>query len=125
MNQPTASAMLGTALIGIAGWLTLRNLRLDQLNSWSFWLPLTVCLFTMGLLCWWTVLAGQQEKNRARIRASWRAGWALGAIGLVVGFLGPLVMTPSANLGPLLGILMTGPGGFVLGAVGSALATRT
>jgi hypothetical protein len=117
--------MLGTALIGVAGWLTLRNLRLDQLDSWLFWLPLTVCLFTMGLLCWWTALAGQQGKNRARIRASWRAGWVLGAIGLLAGFLGPLVMTPSANLGPLLGILMTGPGGFVLGAAGSALTTRT
>jgi hypothetical protein len=51
-------------------------------------------------------------------------GWVLGAIGLGLGFVGPLVMNPKANLGPLLGILITGPFGFVLGALGAALVWR-
>lgn len=46
--------------------------------------------------------------------------WALvvGAIGFVAGFFGPMIMTPGANQGPLLGILITGPAGVLIGAVG-------
>jgi hypothetical protein len=46
--------------------------------------------------------------------ASWKAGWLVGGVGGAVGFIGPLVIWPEANLGPLLGILFTGPAGFVL-----------
>jgi hypothetical protein len=118
-------AVLGTALVGVAGWLSLHNLRRDQLDSWIFWMPIALWLLTMGLLCWWTVLAGQETRARARIAASWRMGWVLGGIGLALGFVGPLVITPSANLGPLLGILISGPGGFVLGALVAVLAGAT
>ncbi len=118
-------AVLGTALVGVAGWLSLHNLRRDQLESWIFWMPIALWLLTMGLLCWWTVLAGQETRARARIGTSWRMGWVLGGIGLALGFVGPLVITPSASLGPLLGILITGPGGFVLGALGAAVAGAT
>ena len=62
MNHPTVSAVLGTTLTGLAAWLAFRNLRLDQLDSWSFWVPITLWLFTMGLLCWWTALSEQQPK---------------------------------------------------------------
>lgn len=117
------SSVAGAALLGSAGWITLRNLRLSNNDSWFFWVPIAGWLVTMGLLCWWAALA-HQPTTRARIGASWRAGWALGAAGLAIGFLGPLVVTPKANLGPLLGILITGPGAFVLGALAAALAWR-
>jgi hypothetical protein len=42
---------------------------------------------------------------------------ALGALGFAAGFFGPLVFSPDANQGPLLGILITGPGGALLGLV--------
>ncbi len=42
---------------------------------------------------------------------------ALGVTGFVCGFFGPIVLNPSANQGPMLGIFITGPGGAVLGAV--------
>ena len=118
-----AFAGLGTALLALAGWITLRNLSLPSNDGWIFWVPSTCWLVTMGLLCWWTALA-HQPTTRARIRASWRAGWVLGAVGLALGFLGPLLVTPKANLGPLLGILITGPGAFVLGSLAAALAWR-
>jgi hypothetical protein len=41
----------------------------------------------------------------------------LGAAGLASGFFGPMLFTPEANQGPLLGILITGPAGAVLGLV--------
>ncbi len=44
--------------------------------------------------------------------------WALrlGGIGFAAGFFGPMVLNPEANQGPLVGILLTGPGGALAGA---------
>lgn len=39
----------------------------------------------------------------------------LGVVGFCAGFFGPLIFVPEANQGPLVGILITGPGGTVLG----------
>ena len=44
-----------------------------------------------------------------------------GGIGFSAGFLGPLLFTPGSNQGPLLGIFLTGPLGFLLGAFGGAI----
>jgi|SoiMethySBSTD1v2_1073268.scaffolds.fasta_scaffold66462_3 hypothetical protein len=114
-------AGLGAAFLGLAGWIALRNLTLPSNDGWIFWVPIASWLVTMGLLCWWSALDGRRGDSRARIRASWRAGWLVGGIALALGFLGPLALTPKASLGPLLGILLTGPVGFVLGAVIGAL----
>jgi hypothetical protein len=40
---------------------------------------------------------------------------AVGTIGFAAGFFGPVILTPEANQGPLLGIFVTGPLGFVVG----------
>lgn len=42
---------------------------------------------------------------------------ALGGLGFVGGFFGPMLLAPEANQGPLLGIFITGPLGAVLGAL--------
>jgi hypothetical protein len=39
----------------------------------------------------------------------------VGAIGFSVGFWGPIIFSPGANQGPLLGLFITGPLGFILG----------
>jgi hypothetical protein len=43
-----------------------------------------------------------------------------GAIAFCAGFFGPIIFTPSANQGPLLGIFITGPLGLILGGIGGA-----
>jgi hypothetical protein len=45
--------------------------------------------------------------------------WAviLGVIGFLGGFIGPMIFTPGANQGPVLGIFITGPLGVVIGAI--------
>jgi hypothetical protein len=48
-------------------------------------------------------------------------GLLTGAAGFAVGFFGPIVLTPGANQGPLLGLLITGPLGLVFGAMGGAI----
>ena len=50
--------------------------------------------------------------------------WAavVGGIGFVGGFFGPIILTPDANQGPLLGLFITGPLGFLAGGIGGAMA---
>jgi hypothetical protein len=48
-----------------------------------------------------------------------------GAIGFAGGFVGPMILAPKNNLGPLLGIFITGPAGVLLGpALGVATRIR-
>jgi hypothetical protein len=41
----------------------------------------------------------------------------LGGIAFMVGFVGPIIFAPDANQGPLLGIFITGPLGFLVGLI--------
>jgi hypothetical protein len=41
----------------------------------------------------------------------------LGAVGFAAGFIGPMIFVPEANQGPLVGIFISGPAGFALGAI--------
>jgi hypothetical protein len=45
----------------------------------------------------------------------------LGGIGFSIGFFGPLIFSPGANQGPLLGIFITGPLGFLVGGIGGGI----
>ena len=63
-------------------------------------------------------------ESRARIWKTWRAGRLVGGIGLAAGFVGPLLLWPGGNLGPLLGILIMGPLGFVVGALGALMFAK-
>lgn len=51
------------------------------------------------------------------IRTIFKYGFIIGLISFLVGFVGPILVTPEANQGPLLGIFITGPAGFVFGLV--------
>ena len=55
-------------------------------------------------------------------------GLFVGAITFLAGFVGPMILAPEANQGPLLGILFTGPIGTVVGilwGIGRALRRRS
>ncbi len=80
------------------------------------------------LLCLTFVLRGQDDRTRATLRTASRAGLYTGAAAFLLGFVGPLVVTPDASCGPLLGIFFTGPLGFVVGvavALGVLAVTRS
>ena len=47
--------------------------------------------------------------------------FSAGAIGFVLGFFGPIIFSPGANQGPLLGIFITGPISFILGIIGGGI----
>ncbi|MFT4562263.1 MAG: hypothetical protein ACI9BW_002007 [Gammaproteobacteria bacterium] len=69
----------------------------------------------------------------SRLRIFWSRGkWSflvlkyssmVSIMGLAIGVIGPIVLIPEANQGPLLGLLIFGPGGFFCGAaLGSFIA---
>jgi len=72
---------------------------------------------TIAILCWWFALRGHIVESRYQMRFAIRGGLILGGIGFIAGFFGPIILQPSANQGPLLGIFVTGPLGFTLGTV--------
>ncbi|MFO1498834.1 MAG: hypothetical protein U1G07_10650 [Verrucomicrobiota bacterium] len=45
----------------------------------------------------------------------------LGGFGLAAGFFGPIIFTPAANQGPLLGIFVTGPVGVLIGFIAGGI----
>ena len=49
----------------------------------------------------------------------------LGVVGFALGFFGPMIFTPEANQGPMLGIFITGPLGALVGAIAGAIAAAT
>jgi hypothetical protein len=55
------------------------------------------------------------ERWRSRFRRAIGPALLVGGIGFAAGFFGPMVFAPGANQGPLLGIFITGPLGFLGG----------
>ena len=55
------------------------------------------------------------ERWRSRFRLAMAPALLAGGIGFAAGFFGPLIFAPEANQGPLLGIFITGPLGFLSG----------
>jgi hypothetical protein len=48
-------------------------------------------------------------------------GLIIGGISFCTGFFGPIIFDPGANQGPLLGIFITGPVGFVVGLIAGGI----
>jgi len=87
-------------------------------------LDLIGCVFGAGVaavavFCWWFAFRTRSAPpaSRTRMQSALRTGCVLGFVGFVSGFFGPMVFSPQSNQGPLLGMFITGPFGFVLGAI--------
>jgi hypothetical protein len=83
----------------------------------------------LGLACaagagWfvWTRWVGMAGSGVGRVLSCGLFGAiVVGAVGFSIGFFGPIIFTPSSNQGPLLGLFITGPAGFLLGGLGGLL----
>lgn len=100
-----------------------------------FWVPFSLLSSLPGH--WLLALVGSFAAAVWTARYTWRRtdgaaeGGALalalsgalivGGTGFVLGFFGPMIFAPGANQGPLLGLFITGPLGFVAGGVGGLL----
>jgi len=83
------------------------------------------CTTLFIAFCGWFALRGHLARSRSRMKLVLQGGLVAGAIGFVAGFFGPMVWSPGANQGPLLGIFFTGPIGMVVGATLGWLYART
>ncbi len=70
---------------------------------------------TIAAMLWWFALRGEDPVSRAGMRFGCLGGLVVGGIAFLAGFIAPIILKPQANQGPLLGIFITGPAGFVLG----------
>ncbi len=84
------------------------------------WIPSIISLLCAAGVGWyvWRKLGSTQE---GLVSSTLLGAVVLGAIGFCAGFFGPIIFAPGANQGPLLGIFITGPLGFLLGAVAGFL----
>jgi hypothetical protein len=55
------------------------------------------------------------DRWRSRFRRAMAPALLVGGIGFAAGFFGPMIFAPDANQGPMLGIFITGPLGFLAG----------
>jgi hypothetical protein len=95
-----------------------------------FWLPPSPVPFGEGsvlpsliaLACaaaaGWSVWNRLGKVNPGLVTSVMLGAMVLGAIGFCGGFFGPMIFAPEANQGPLLGLFITGPLGFLLGGIG-------
>jgi hypothetical protein len=60
---------------------------------------------------------GAWPSARRYMRQALRWGLVVGGVGFALGFFGPMIFAPDANQGPMLGIFITGPLGFLVGLV--------
>jgi hypothetical protein len=59
-------------------------------------------------------------RYRPVVDGALRWGLLVGGVGFALGFVGPIIVVPQANQGPLLGIFVTGPLGFLAGVAWGA-----
>ena len=104
-------------------WLPFSLLPADRAS----WIPAVVSLLCAIGAAWFvwskTGSAGDAAGRRPGSMASHAVLGAVvvGALGFTAGFFGPILFTPEANQGPLLGIFVTGPAGVVIGAIGGVI----
>ncbi|SDZ03048.1 hypothetical protein [Nitrosomonas sp. Nm58] len=82
--------------------------------TWVLNLIASLCTGGVGLYSW-KKLGSIPE---GPVSSLFLGAIVLGSIGFCAGFFGPMIVTPEANQGPLLGIFITGPLGFLLGGIG-------
>jgi hypothetical protein len=99
-------------------WLPFAFVPLEE-REWVAGLVALLCTVLAGRFLWRHTGDGARQRG---LLVSMAVGTlALGGIGFCAGFFGPLLLTPEANQGPLLGLFITGPLGFLLGALGGFL----
>jgi len=93
--------------VGVLAWTghSFFGLELPRLYSVAF--------YSVGAA--FGAVVGSLDRTVAR----WCAGTAVvvGAVSFALGFIGPILLEPDSPQGPLLGIFVTGPYGFIAGAL--------
>jgi hypothetical protein len=113
LPDPVVGALAGFLL----GFLGSANLLFFGIDLPRF---VPVAFAVLGALAGCVVgVFRQGPPGRRKMVAWWCAAMAgiAGVVSFLCGFIGPMLLTPDSNQGPLLGIFVTGPLGAIAGAV--------
>lgn len=106
-----ASAIVVVATYYFCYWITLAFIPIP-------WGVAAVISYACAMAAGWYAWTRTASVNTSLTRSVGYWAMVIGAIGFIGGFFGPMVFAPDANQGPLLGILITGPAGVLIGAIG-------
>ena len=98
-------------------WLPFSLILPGERPEWIPYLGSLACAAVVGRYVW----GRSTSVTSGLVTCVVMGALVTGAVGFSAGFFGPIVFAPGANQGPLLGIFITGPLGFLLGAVGGAI----
>ncbi|HTN43626.1 MAG TPA: hypothetical protein VMN77_07500 [Nitrospiria bacterium] len=94
-------------------WMPFSFIPLGE-QRWVVPVVSSLCAIVAGRYVW--VKTGKAPHGV--VSSIFYGGVVVGGIGFSAGFFGPIIFAPEANQGPLLGIFITGPLGFLLGGLG-------
>ena len=95
-------------------------LLLDRVPERFYWVTLVLSL-GIALLAEWYVWKHTRQRPVGLVEPMLLGALVVGGIAFCAGFFGPLIITPKANQGPMLGLFITGPLGFLIGAVAGVI----
>lgn len=89
----------------------------------QFWIPFVIsAVFAVWVGRFvWNKLSGASPNMTTTIIVG---GLIVGGVAFSAGFFGPIIFSPESNQGPLLGIFITGPIGFLLGLLAGYIYWR-
>lgn len=108
------SAVAALYLVGLFGGIVV---YVTGLPSWIPFLASLGAAWWAGRFMWHRT----SDMEPGLLESAARGAFGVGAVGFIGGFFGPMILTPGANQGPMLGIFITGPLGFLIGGVGGAV----
>jgi len=110
-----AAAILSTVFVAFKAphWI-----RFGSVDSIQIFIDSPFLL--LATTCWIAVACGLKRAG-VSVLFGLACGVALGGICAILGFFGPLLLMPQSNQGPLFGIFIAGPLGFVIGIVAGAI----
>ena len=109
--------LIGSGLLSSLAFRFFSHMSPDNPGSLRVAFCLGSALTSGSLLLLLPALWPDTGRSGGPVQTGLKWGGIIGGIALLGGFLGPLVFFPDANLGPFLGLLVTGPLGWSVGTV--------
>jgi len=101
-------------------WMPCSILIIDENGNFSIILSTLISLICASVISWFT------WKKLSVIEYGYfsyalMGGIIIGSISFIFGFFGPMIFMAESNQGPLLGLFITGPIGFLAGLIGGSI----
>jgi hypothetical protein len=116
LARAIVSVVAFAAVYFISYWLFFVQVLPDSL-AWAQTGGALFLAMTLGWLIWFQM--GKSSRGVPGTALVWSA--VAGAIGFAGGFFGPMIFDPDAHQGPMLGLFITGPLGFIGGGICGAI----